>query len=326
MNIKQSTLAAAVTAALAMGVAGQAAANVYAGSGLLIEDLQISVVPTAGDVTVVGYTFTANATADLNGSADQDNSTCSTIGTACTGPAPVLDSAANGGGGTVTRTLGDFSFFGPGTDTYANSASQIGDAQLVTGNPTTASQISEAEIQGSGYGTADTVVSSQTTFLFDFEVTESADLTLTFDADPFLAVSVDSLNLLAALAQASISTTFSLTNADGSVDVSWVPNGAAGGFSSCDGATCNELADGEDLTRTLTLPPGNPQSLSFSPTAAFSAFGIEILGLGAGSYSLGLTATTFVRAEQAVPEPGVLALMGIGLLGLGMSARRRKLV
>lgn len=326
MNIKQSTLAAAVTAALAMGVAGQAAANVYAGSGLLIEDLQISVVPTAGDVTVVGYTFTANATADLNGSADLDNSTCSTIGTACSGPAPVLDSVANGGGGTVTRTLGDFSFFGPGTDTYANSASQIGDAQLVTGNPTTTSQISEAEIQASGFGTADTVVSSQTTFLFDFEVTESASLTLTFDADPFLAVSVDTLNLLAALAQASISTTFSLTSADGSVDVSWTPNGSVGSIAQCDGATCNELFDGEDLTRTLTLPPGNPESLSFSPTAAFSAFGIEILGLSAGSYSLGLTATTFVRAEQAVPEPGVLALMGIGLLGLGMSARRRKLV
>ena len=42
MNIKQSTLAAAMTAALAMGVTGQAAASVYGGSSLDIQNLTVA--------------------------------------------------------------------------------------------------------------------------------------------------------------------------------------------------------------------------------------------------------------------------------------------
>lgn len=330
MKMKRSTLAAAVIAAAAIGSAGQASASVYAGAYTAVQDLNLVVYnETTLDqtgISVSNYTFTANSSADLNGGADLDNSTCSTLGTACTGPAPVLQSVANGTGSAPVRTLGDFSLFGPSANTYANAGAQIGEAELVTGNPTTANQIAEAEIQASGFGTAGTTVSSQTSFVFDFAVTSTtAGLTLSFEADPFLHVAVNTDDLLGALAQASISATFSLLSSDGSVDVTWTPSGNATGFAACDGVgSCTELADAEDLTRTISLPPGNPVSLDFSPGAGFGLFNIAISGIPEGSYSLGLTLTSFVRAEQTVPEPGMLSLLGIGLMGLGASVRRRR--
>jgi len=342
MNVKKLTLTAAVTAAFALGAAGQAGASVYAGSSLLITDLNIAVVPTdltPGAVSVLGFSFTANAQSQLNGGPVlTDNKTCSTITTLCAGPAPVLDSATGG------RALGDFSFTPIPTGTYANSASQIGDAELVTAQPTDTSQISETEIAGTGTGAASTLVASQTQFLFNFETTEdSADLSLSFKADPNLYVAVSTLNLLSALAQATLGAAFELTNTDLSVSISWSPNGATGTgqFSDCTSpaniVVCNETFDGENLNVTKSLPPGNNVHNGFSDNRnvaasdlGASSFGIFLENLPGGAYTLSLTTNTTARAEQVVreqkvPEPGVLALMGLGLMGLFATSRRRKL-
>ena len=110
MNIKQSTLAAAVTAAMAMGVSGQAAAYVYAVSSLSIQDVIITVTPAAG-ASITSFSYNLTNTATLNGvSAIQTGNCFGTPGPGGSGnncgaggslATPVLDAAPASSVGTV---------------------------------------------------------------------------------------------------------------------------------------------------------------------------------------------------------------------------------
>src|SRR6185312_4158135 len=95
MNLKQSALTAAVAATLAMA-SGQAAAFVYANSGVTINDLRLTITPT-GSVTVNRFDFTLQNTAVLNGVGDLDTATCGGVpgnNNCAIGP-PVLDAQAS---------------------------------------------------------------------------------------------------------------------------------------------------------------------------------------------------------------------------------------
>lgn len=81
-------------------------------------------------------------------------------------------------------------------------------------------------------------------------------------------------------------------------------------------ATCGVLGEAFNLNLQAALQTTG----DFDQTNAAGFFGVRV-GLAAGSYQIAINHDVSADA-QAVPEPGSLALLGAGLMGL--AALRRK--
>ena len=336
MKLIKTTLATGIAAALALGVAGQANASVYASSSLQIRDFKVAI--TADDVTnpIVGnpiqsFAFNLTNTATLNGSNAVQSGNCSgTLVLNTCGGTPSLDAApANAPGGSIVRANNDFSFFGPGMNTYANSDSVIDTSELGNGVPSSTRQIAESELQSTGNGSSNSEIKSNTGFKFVFSVASgTASLKLSFDADPSLYAEINQLGFDNGAAQANLNATFSLTKNDGSAEVNWTPNGNPANDCTVDGPaslTCSEDADTEDLNRNISVS-SNPALAPYSRAAGWSLMGITVDGLEEGEWSLAFNALTSSSVRvRTVPEPSALALLGIAIAGMGAVSRRRKL-
>ena len=335
MKLIKTTLATGIAAALALGVAGQANASVYASSSLQIRDFKVAI--TADDVTnpIVGnpiqsFEFNLTNTATLNGSNAIQSGNCSgTLVLNTCGGTPSLDAApANAPGGSIVRANNDFSFFGPGMNTYANSDSVIDTSELGNGVPSSTRQIAESELQSTGNGSSNSEIKSNTGFKFVFSVASgTASLKLSFDADPSLYAEINQLGFDNGAAQANLNATFSLTKNDGTSEINWRPNGSAGSDCSVTGSvasvTCAEDNDNADLNQNLSVT-SNPATVQYSRAAGWSLMGITVDGLTDGAWTLAFNGVTSTSV-RTVPEPSVLALLGIAIAGMGAVSRRRKL-
>lgn len=330
-TIGKLTSIAAAAGVCALLAASPAHAYVYATSALQIENLLLG---TDANTSINSFTFNLTNTASLNSPPAASGAACNSTGAPpCNVISPVLDApAVNAPASTLLRANENYAFLGTDqVNSYSGADSVIRTAQLVQFVPTSTQQIAESLLNINGFAAANALVQSNTSITATLAVgAPGATFSLSFLADPD---QLSEINGVAGtyLSQSDLNASFTLTANDGSGTVSWTPNGT-GGFNDCtvSGAifgvvTCTESADTQDLNKNTTTS-ANPgaDSNSFETASMLTGFGINIFGLQTGTYTIAFNANTSTSIiRNVVPEPGMIALLGAALLGLGATRRRR---
>lgn len=312
----------AAAAALTMATAGTAQAAAYGYSYDNIFGLTIN--PASGNITFANSTDISRATATLNGAS------------VITGGSGVLD-APQAKVGAVTKGENDFTQQGQTPAAYSRGDAQIVSTQLppfpVGSTSTQAVNAAESYVPSFGAADASGRNGSTTGFSVNFTVgSPTATLAFNFLADPYMQVFLSTLAAAGSSAAANLVVTYTITNAAGAIVFNWTPDGVvgsgiSGGTESADGANLNTNLSTTSLTAgtLFTYDPtgcGTPTGTGIS-TACGATFAALTDPLTAGSYTLVLNAVESTDVINQIPEPGTLALLGLGLAGLCVGSRRK---
>lgn len=152
-------------------------------------------------------------------------------------------------------------------------------------------------------GNANATIANNVLATLSFTLSESDTLAFKTDASGFLKAFVDPIHFgTGSNANASMSFSIDVTNNVGANILKWSPGELNRGVSAFANAGFNSVGG------------------AFTETNLFSPF----VNLSAGTYNVTIQQKSTAREEAKVevPEPGLLALMAIGLLGFAGSARR----